>query len=80
MGGEIIYKFQHFPWYAIVILYQDGEVDAIMIEEKKNHIEYFCELANSSKRVQNICDGLRFDFTSIQLFLHVLLYKMPMFF
>lgn len=69
MGGEIIYKFQHFPWYAIVILYQDGEVDAIMIEKKKNHIEYFCELAKSSKRVQNICDGLRFDFTSIPVIL-----------
>lgn len=65
----VIYSFQRFQWYAVVILYADGSTDAILIEQLIHHIDYFRILKKSSERVFEVCKDLKMNFSDLAIIL-----------
>ena len=60
-----IYQFNQFPWYAMVIFYQDGTIDAVLINHLRYHIEYFQELMQVSKKILVVKDAIDLGYTGI---------------
>lgn len=51
----------NFYKYALIIIYEDGEIEKVPIEDFVNHLEYFKKLKEENSHFCTICSNCNFE-------------------
>lgn len=51
----------NLPYLAFVLIYPDGYIDKMEIDNRTSHVEYFKELRTTSPRFEKICGKCNYD-------------------